>query len=175
MGIGHMSVGLMSSQRMSSTLDLEPPKHGGDLAYWQRKVGDKALNWLDLSSACNREPWPIPQMDSSLWMDLPDQVTLLDVAEGYYGCRPIAIGAGSQHIIESLPILLREFKPLCDLRVVVPRVGYQEHAFAWKNGVMNLLIMTCWKSCLSRTLRSPWSFSQTIQRENGRQRLRYRR
>jgi cobalamin biosynthetic protein CobC len=132
MGIGHMSVGLMSSQRMSSTLDLEPPKHGGDLAYWQRKVGDKALNWLDLSSACNREPWPIPQMDSSLWMDLPDQVTLLDVAEGYYGCRPIAIGAGSQHIIESLPILLRESKPLNDLRVFLPRIGYQEHTFAWK-------------------------------------------
>ena len=41
-------------------LKLAAPKHGGDLAYWQRKVGaNDALNWLDLSSACNREPWPV--------------------------------------------------------------------------------------------------------------------
>jgi cobalamin biosynthetic protein CobC len=131
MGIGHMSVGLIPFKR-TSTLVLEPPKHGGDLAYWQRKVGNGALSWLDLSSACNREPWPVPTMAASLWMDLPDQVALLDMAEQYYGCRPSAIGAGSQHIIESLPILLRELKALSNSRVFVPRIGYQEHAFAWQ-------------------------------------------
>ncbi|WOD08273.1 hypothetical protein [Marinomonas sp. GJ51-6] len=50
--------GKESSEKTVSKLNSAPPKHGGDLAYWQRKVGNQALNWLDLSSACNREPWP---------------------------------------------------------------------------------------------------------------------
>ncbi|MEL0638039.1 aminotransferase class I/II-fold pyridoxal phosphate-dependent enzyme [Marinomonas sp. TI.3.20] len=110
--------------------DLVPPKHGGDLAYWQRKVGAQALNWLDLSSACNREPWPVPAMDPALWNELPDQAMLMAQAERYYGVRPSAIGAGSQHIIESLPALLAEKLP--HKKVMVPHIGYQEHAFAWQ-------------------------------------------
>lgn len=110
--------------------DLVPPKHGGDLAYWQRVVGAQASTWLDLSSACNREPWPLPSIDPVLWNELPDQAALMTQATRYYGIRPNAIGAGSQHIIESLPALL--FDPLQQKKVMVPKVGYQEHAFAWQ-------------------------------------------
>ncbi|ETX12604.1 aminotransferase class I/II [Marinomonas ushuaiensis DSM 15871] len=132
-----MSSVLISNQLLTN-LSQQPPKHGGDLAYWQRKVGDDALNWLDLSSACNREPWPIPIIDPELWMALPDQAILLDSAEKYYGRRPNALGAGSQHIIESLPLLIKEnllvkeSRALKNSIVMVPRVGYQEHAFAWQ-------------------------------------------
>ena len=56
----------------SVNLELAAPKHGGDLVYWQRKVGNEALNWLDLSSACNREPWPVPEVPTAVWMVLPD-------------------------------------------------------------------------------------------------------
>ena len=110
--------------------DLVPPKHGGDLAYWQRKVGNQALTWLDLSSACNREPWPLPNIDPALWNELPDQADLMTQATRYYGVKPSAIGAGSQHIIESLPALLSE--ELKQKKVMVPRIGYQEHGFAWQ-------------------------------------------
>lgn len=133
-----MSLSVMSSDKESTKLNSTPPKHGGDLVYWQRKIGNDALNWLDLSSACNREPWPIPAIDPELWMALPDQTDLLNAAEKYYGRRPSAVGAGSQHIIESLPLLLKESllikesRPLNNNIVFVPRIGYQEHAFAWQ-------------------------------------------
>ncbi|MEP3350286.1 MAG: aminotransferase class I/II-fold pyridoxal phosphate-dependent enzyme [Marinomonas sp.] len=127
--------GKESSEKAVSKLNLAPPKHGGDLVYWQCKVGNQALNWLDLSSACNREPWPIPTIEPEHWMSLPDQTALLDVAENYYDRRPTALGAGSQHIIESLPLLIKESKESRSLKsniVFVPRIGYQEHAFAWQ-------------------------------------------
>ncbi|MBD5771145.1 aminotransferase class I/II-fold pyridoxal phosphate-dependent enzyme [Marinomonas colpomeniae] len=130
--------GDVSSDKKPSKLNAASPKHGGDLAYWQRKVGNDALNWLDLSSACNREPWPVPTIDPELWMTLPDQTALLDAAEKYYGHRPNAVGAGSQHIIESLPLLIKESllikasRSLKNNIVFVPRMGYQEHAFAWQ-------------------------------------------
>lgn len=118
MGIDHLS------------FDLVPPKHGGDLLYWQRRVGDEALAWLDLSSACNREPWPVVDVPATLWNELPDQTLLYKQATEYFGLRPNAIGAGSQHIIESLPALLAERSQ--HKKVMVPKVGYQEHAFVWR-------------------------------------------
>lgn len=120
----------MSNRVNSVTLNQAPPKHGGDLLHWQRKVGNDALDWLDLSSACNREPWPIPTIESTLWNELPDQTALLDQAAHFYGMRPTAIGAGSQHIIEALPLFLSDLHK--NKRACVPRIGYQEHAFAWR-------------------------------------------
>ncbi|NLQ18077.1 aminotransferase class I/II-fold pyridoxal phosphate-dependent enzyme [Marinomonas sp. M1K-6] len=143
-------------------LELTAPKHGGDLAYWQRKVGNDALNWLDLSSACNREPWPIPEIPASLWMDLPDQTDLLDEAERYFGRRPTAIGAGSQHIIESLPALLRESGYLTGQTVLVPRIGYQEHAFAWQKWGYDI----AYYDALEELLTQQWVVAVVIQPNN---------
>jgi cobalamin biosynthetic protein CobC len=155
-----MSIGLKSSK-----LESLPPKHGGDLAFWQRKVGDEALNWLDLSSACNREPWPIPEVDTSLWMDLPDQVNLLEEAERYFGRRPNAIGAGSQHIIESLPPMLLANQPsalTASQTVFVPRIGYQEHAFAWKKWGFDI----AYYDALEDLLEQQWAVAVVIQPNN---------
>ncbi|PJE53800.1 aminotransferase class I/II-fold pyridoxal phosphate-dependent enzyme [Marinomonas sp. BSi20584] len=168
-----MSVGLKSSKLDSSSslgnapnLESTPPKHGGDLAYWQRKVGSKALNWLDLSSACNREPWPIPEIAPSLWMDLPDQADLLDEAERYFGRRPNAIGAGSQHIIESLPPMLLACQSSTQLvanqTVFVPRIGYQEHAFAWKKWGFDI----AYYDALEELLEQEWAVAVVIQPNN---------
>ncbi|MBJ7538988.1 aminotransferase class I/II-fold pyridoxal phosphate-dependent enzyme [Marinomonas transparens] len=156
---------LNSLNSVSAKLDLKSPKHGGDLAYWQRKVGGEALNWLDLSSACNREPWPIPEVDSALWMALPDQTALLDLAEDYYGVRPSVIGSGSQQIIEALPLLLRgdcadggQFLK----RVLIPRIGYQEHAFAWQKWGYDL----AYYDSLDELLEQNWTVAVVIHPNN---------
>ncbi|GAA0827818.1 threonine-phosphate decarboxylase CobD [Marinomonas arenicola] len=145
--------------------DLVPPKHGGDLAYWQRKVGAQALAWLDLSSACNREPWPIPAIDPALWNELPDQAVLMAQATRYYGMRPSAIGAGSQHIIESLPALLSE--KLKQKVVMVPRIGYQEHAFAWQKWGYEI----AYYKELDELLEQTWQVAVVIQPNNPSGRL----
>lgn len=112
---------------------LEPPKHGGDLAAWQRRE-QSADHWLDLSSACNREPWPIPALltenTAKLWYELPDQFMLEQAATNYFGQAPLAIGAGTQQFIEILPALLLE--KVAHKKVMVPAMGYQEHAFSWR-------------------------------------------
>jgi cobalamin biosynthetic protein CobC len=169
MGISDMSSGVVSSAEIASTsderlskLDSVPPKHGGDLAYWQRKVGNDALNWLDLSSACNREPWPISAIDSELWMALPDQEVLLDTAETYYRRRPNVIGAGSQQIIEALPLLINEVRVSDSNRVFVPRIGYQEHAFAWQKWGYEL----AYYDSLDELLEEDWLVAVVIQPNN---------
>ncbi|SBS25688.1 Histidinol-phosphate aminotransferase [Marinomonas aquimarina] len=112
---------------------LEPPKHGGDLAAWQR-LEQNADHWLDLSSACNREPWPIPESllenSAKLWYELPDPFVLEQAATTYFGQAPLAIGAGTQQFIEVLPSLLWE--KVQRKKVLVPAVGYQEHSYCWR-------------------------------------------
>ena len=109
--------------------ELAPPTHGGDLEAWQRQL-PQARHWLDLSSACNREPWPIPELESRLWYELPDNTVLHEAAHTYFGQAPLGIGAGTQQLIEVLPPLLRDQG--AGQRVCVPAVGYQEHAYCWR-------------------------------------------
>lgn len=109
--------------------DLDPPHHGGDLEAWQRR-SPTATHWLDLSSACNREPWSIPDLDPRLWYELPDQTRLYQAAETFFRRRPIAIGAGTQQFIEALPSLLSAKG--AGKKVMVPRIGYQEHRYCWQ-------------------------------------------
>ncbi|MCB5161466.1 aminotransferase class I/II-fold pyridoxal phosphate-dependent enzyme [Marinomonas algarum] len=155
-----------NTNKALSALNNTPPKHGGDLAYWQRQRGNEALHWLDLSSACNREPWPVPAFDTRLWMDLPDQNVLFDEAERYFKRRPKAIGAGSQHIIECLPVLLQHglptTAPVTSLRAFVPRIGYQEHAFAWQKWGYEVV----YYDELNELLTQPWAVAVVIQPNN---------
>ncbi|WP_067343376.1 aminotransferase class I/II-fold pyridoxal phosphate-dependent enzyme [Marinomonas spartinae] len=153
-------VQLSQEQVGQAQLDQVPLHHGGDLLHWQRKVGNDALDWLDLSSACNREPWSVPEVDPILWQELPDQTALLNQATRFYGVRPIAIGAGSQHIIESLPLFLsyRHSKK----RACVPRIGYQEHAFAWQKWGYELVFY----DVLNELLEMEWSVAVIIQPNN---------
>ncbi|TDO97992.1 L-threonine O-3-phosphate decarboxylase [Marinomonas balearica] len=115
--------------------DLTPLKHGGDLKRWSRLTNGVADDWLDLSSACNREPWPIPNIPNEEWHELPDQNVLYKAASEYFKVKPIAIGSGSQQFIEVLPVLFSAnttIKENARKIVKVPKIGYKEHAFAWK-------------------------------------------
>ncbi len=155
----------MSAVLNKANLDLASLPHGGDLECWQRQEGDQALSWLDLSSACNREPWPIPDFPKSLWMALPDQAALMQSARSYYGVRPTVIASGSQQIIEALPILKREqlsSESTPSNRVFVPRVGYQEHAFAWQKWGFEL----AYYDNLSELLEQTWTVAVLVNPNN---------
>ena len=61
---------------------------------------------------------------------------LQQAAHQYYGEAPIGIGAGTQHLLEILPPLLREHG--AGPTVMVPAIGYQEHAFCWQKWGYNI-------------------------------------
>ncbi len=101
----------------------------------QEKEADK--NWIDLSSAVNRQPWPIPVIPECLWYELPDQHSLKVAATHYYKHSNFVPLAGTQQAIEQLPIILsthlsQQLNCTKPPQVVVPKIGYQEHKFAWQ-------------------------------------------
>ena len=116
-------------------LRLQKPKHGGDLLALRRTLtGGQAVDkeWIDLSSAVNRHPWPVPQVPVNLWHELPDLNALRCAATDYYGADNFEPVAGTQQAIEALPNLLFSAQDRMNTRVLVPEIGYQEHGFAWK-------------------------------------------
>lgn len=139
--------------------DLTPPKHGGDLEAWQR-LEHGAQHWLDLSSACNREPWPIPALSSKLWYELPDQFVLEEAATEYFGQAPLAIGAGTQQFIEILPPLLQ--KKRAGSTVMVPKMGYQEHAYCWRKWGYDVLEY----QTVGELLSTAWDIAVVVQPNN---------
>ena len=121
---------------MNNELDLtlEKPLHGGNLLALRRSLGASQhpkQSWIDLSSAVNRHPWPVPEVPVSLWYELPDLESLKQAATDYYGAKNLVPIAGTQQAIEALPNLLFAAKVRAETKVLVPDVGYQEHGFAW--------------------------------------------
>ncbi|WP_063338069.1 MULTISPECIES: aminotransferase class I/II-fold pyridoxal phosphate-dependent enzyme [unclassified Marinomonas] len=115
-------------------LSLEKPKHGGNLLALRRSLGDSShikSSWIDLSSAVNRHPWPVPEVPVSLWHELPDLDGLNQAAASYYGVNNFVPIAGTQQAIEALPSLLFAANARTETQILVPEVGYQEHGFAW--------------------------------------------
>ncbi len=93
-----------------------------------RQYGIPVEEWLDLSTGINPHSWPVPAVPSAVWARLPEEEDgLEEAAARYYGApRPLPL-AGSQAAIQSLPKL----RPPCC--VGVPRIGYREHAQAWRS------------------------------------------
>ena len=96
-------------------------------------------------------------------MALPDQTELLEQAERYFARRPNAIGAGSQHIIESLPPLLRESGCLtnqtgCLCRVLV----IKSMLFAWQKWGYDIV----YYDALEELLTQHWAVAVVIQPNN---------
>ncbi|WP_353669713.1 aminotransferase class I/II-fold pyridoxal phosphate-dependent enzyme [Marinomonas sp. THO17] len=151
----------MSAILGATNLNAPSLSHGGDIEAWQRQQIE-AQNWLDLSSACNREPWPIPNLKPELWLALPDQTALSETAAHYYGVHPTAITSGSQQIIEALPILKREALKIENKRVYVPHIGYQEHAFAWQKWGYEVI----YYQQTSQLLNASWAVAVLIQPNN---------
>ncbi len=109
------------------------PRHGGNLHHAIKCYGGKPIDWLDLSTGIS--PWAYPaaskHVDSEHWRNLPAPPdALLEAAAAYYGCSLTSIGVtpGTQLAIRLLPTLIAQTH-----RVAIPRLGYQEHSFAWQN------------------------------------------
>ncbi len=108
------------------------PVHGGDLAGAEARFGRPAEGWLDLSTGVNPYPYPLPPLDESLWLRLPDmraQRALIEAACRCYGVPDpgmLAAAPGSQALIQWLPRLISPS------RVTVVGPTYGEHAVSWR-------------------------------------------
>jgi cobalamin biosynthetic protein CobC len=116
-------------------LALKKPKHGGNLLAVRRDLSqvrpEANIKWIDLSSAVNRHPWPVPEVPVNLWHELPDLDALNQAAKRYYGRDNFVPIAGTQQAIEALPNLLFDTHKRASTKVLIPQIGYQEHGFAW--------------------------------------------
>ncbi|EXJ15695.1 threonine-phosphate decarboxylase CobD [Imhoffiella purpurea] len=91
-------------------------------------------DWLDLSTGINPDPWPVPRLSPHCWWRLPEDEDGLDsAAADYYGASSPLPLAGSQAAIQALP-MLRE-----SARVGIQRLGYREHAHAWRRAGHSLI------------------------------------
>jgi len=108
-------------------IDFVPPEHGGRLRQAAERYCIPVFDWLDLSTGINPVPWPVPPLAATCWGRLPeDEDDLESTAADYYGAsNPLPL-AGSQAAIQALPMLRDPG------RVGIPRIGYREHAHAWR-------------------------------------------
>ncbi|MFC3151063.1 threonine-phosphate decarboxylase [Litoribrevibacter euphylliae] len=103
------------------------PLHGGDLVAASEHYGIPLDQWLDLSTGMNPEPYPIGDIPSSVFTELPYlKPEFLSAAASYYGSDAFVAVSGSQSAIQALPTLLPT------LPVLLPRIGYQEHSKSWQ-------------------------------------------
>ena len=106
-------------------------RHGGDIAWAERRFGRPAAGWLDLSTGINPVPYPLPQLSPEVWTRLPaaaDEAALRSVAAAAYGAPDagcVAAAPGSQSLIQVLPRL----RPPGSVAVLTPTYG--EHAACW--------------------------------------------
>lgn len=112
---------------------LTPPPHGGNLLAASERYGIAPNDWLDLSTGVNPRAYPLTDIDSNQFRQLPSNIDALCLAAKNFcsaSVIPVA-AAGSQTFIQWLPHLRWhcERKPA---RVAVPAIGYAEHAFRWQ-------------------------------------------
>jgi len=96
-----------------------------------KRYGGCATEWLDLSTGISPWTYPIPQINESVWRELPKSTTsLVSTAADYYHCTHslLYLTPGSQLALRLIPNLIAP-----TTTVAVPRIGYQEHAYSWKN------------------------------------------
>ncbi|MHB8535140.1 MAG: threonine-phosphate decarboxylase CobD [Sulfuricaulis sp.] len=104
------------------------PQHGGRLRAAAAYYGIPSSEWLDLSTAINPDPWPVPSLPPAVWQRLPeDEDGLMQAACKYYGAPTLQPVAGSQAAIQALPVLRPR---LSHVGVLAP--AYSEHAHAWR-------------------------------------------
>ncbi len=100
--------------------------HGGDLDRARGIYG--AQDWIDLSTGINRAPYPLPDLPTQLWMDLPhnDALATLEqaAATAYAASGPVIALSGASAAIQLVPRLANGTKAA----VLTP--SYNEHAAA---------------------------------------------
>jgi len=102
-------------------------EHGGALRAAAVRYRIPLGDWLDLSTGIHPQGWPVPPVPAVVWQRLPEPEDGLEAAAAaYYGTPQVLPVAGSQAVIQALP-LLRE---RCRVGVLHP--SYAEHAHAWQ-------------------------------------------
>ncbi|MCJ2011436.1 threonine-phosphate decarboxylase CobD [Methylobacterium sp. J-076] len=112
--------------------DVAAVAHGGDLGGLRLAFPEAPRPWLDLSTGINPVPYPVPPVEASAWLRLPEAAevrALAEAAAGAYGAPGaghVVPAPGTQILIETLPRLL------APTRVAVVGPTYAEHAAAWR-------------------------------------------
>lgn len=104
-----------------------PPLHGGDVLRASRDYNIPREQWLDLSTGINPEPYPVNNVANNSFFELP-YITpeFNDAVARYYTHDTFLAVAGTQVAIQALPQIL------ANDAVLLPDVGYQEHALHWQ-------------------------------------------
>ena len=112
---------------MKHTTANQPLVHGGDLISASKASGIPLENWLDLSTGISPYAYPINSLPADAFTKLPyiDRSFIKSV-KTYYGSDDFVALPGTQTAIHLLPNLLSK------LPVLLPDIGYQEHAQAWQ-------------------------------------------
>ncbi|MFM2482315.1 threonine-phosphate decarboxylase CobD [Celerinatantimonas sp. YJH-8] len=107
-------------------------EHGGRLKQFACRYQRPVEQWVDLSTGVSPRSYPLAAPPQEVWWHLPESSTaLLDAARQYYQQSSLLAVAGSQAAIMALPIILAE-QFAAPLKVLLPRLGYQEHHQAWR-------------------------------------------
>jgi cobalamin biosynthetic protein CobC len=112
------------------------PLHGGDIDAAAARYGIPLNNWIDLSTGMNPQSYPIPEIPVQVFQDLPYwRPDFLQAVENYYGHGVFVPVVGSQQAIQALPTMLINES---HSDVLLPAVGYQEHAKQWRHSGASL-------------------------------------
>lgn len=107
--------------------------HGGQLQQIAAQYKIPVTDWLDLSTGIAPLSYPIPEIPTHIWQQLPQtSPCLISAAKHYYQCETLIVTNGSQAIIKALPQLW-QLKNSTVNKVYLPEKGYKEHAHAWHN------------------------------------------
>lgn len=83
--------------------------HGGNIDEAIAAFGGQAQRWIDLSTGINRVPYPVPELPSGAWTDLPTRAEVARVAavaaQAYASAASVLPVAGAQAAIQLIPRL----------------------------------------------------------------------
>lgn len=108
-----------------------PLIHGGDIYSASREFGRAPEDWLDLSTGINPRSYPFDVLTDKAAARLPYlHPGFLQAAKQYYASEHFVPVAGTQSSIAVLPDILLSLSSV--QRVLVPELGYSEHAHQWR-------------------------------------------
>ncbi len=111
---------------------VEPQEHGGGIDAARARFGGAREEWLDLSTGINPRPYPVRDLETAVWAELPDSAAMADLeaAVRQFWKVPEAAAvlpaAGASALIAQIPQLAAAG------RVSIPGPTYSEHAHAFR-------------------------------------------
>ena len=105
--------------------------HGGDIAAAAKQFAFEITDCLDLSTGINPSPYPVEGLESCSFHHLPYlSDDFYQAVRSYYGDHDVAVLPGSQ---AAIPIIADLVSAQANYPVLMPELGYQEHAFWWQH------------------------------------------